>query len=524
MKQTNTSMRNAILLFCILISTNCTAQTSAIWNNFEKSNATGTEPILPDFSYAGYKYSEVPIPVVDYKIFDVTDFGAIAGDNLSDKNAIKKAVAAATEYGEGIIFFPSGKYYVNTETDDQSIIKIQASKIVFRGEGTIGNGAVLFFEKDLPPADPEKMWTVPQAIKVSTTLENKFLTKVIEDAKRETNQILVADASKIKKGDWVILKVQNNAEDLIKHDIEPLVIDPKWTAILEDGVKVNERHKVAQVLGDTVTFVEPIHYDIQSKHDWEIYSFAHLNHIGFENLTFEGNYTDDFEHHRSARDDSGWSILSISETVDSWIRDCTFRNVSIPVSFSASAAGTALNIKVEGKTGHSSVHAGNGSTGILLAKINDSAGMHHATGVGGGSTTGTVIWRSKHPATTSFEAHASQPRTTLFDNVEGGFFKGRAGGAVKNLPNHGRHLVLWNYLETDEADANFKFVATDSPYWRVVPPIIVGFHGSGTTFKKDEVQIIESLNTPVQPESLFEAQLELRLGTLPEWINQLKEE
>lgn len=515
----NRCFRTIIVFVFTLNFGSCKAQESTLWNDFVKSSATNSEPILPDFSYAGYKYSEVSIPDVNYKIFNVTDFGAVPNDGISDKEVIKKTIAAASKNGEGVIFFPKGKYLINTANDDQSIIKIQSSKIVFRGEG---NSSILFFDKDLPPADPKKMWTVPDAIKVSTEVKNEFLTNVVADARRESYKIEVNDASKLKKGDWVILKVQNNANDLIAHDVSPLVPEPKWTTLFEEGVTVNERHQVAQVSGNTVIFVEPIHYTVQAKHGWELHSFAHLNHIGFEKLAFEGNYTMDFEHHRSARDDSGWSILDISESVNSWIRDCSFKNVSIPVNFSASAACTALNIVIEGKTGHSSVHAGNGSTGILLGKIDDRAGMHHTTGVGGGSTTGTVIWRSKHLASTSFESHASQPRTTLFDKVEGGFFKGRAGGAVKNLPNHGRHLVLWNYKETDEAETDFKFVATDSPYWRIVPPILIGFHGSGTTFKKDEVQILESLGTPVEPESLFEAQLKLRLGALPQWIHDIK--
>ncbi|GAL82064.1 hypothetical protein JCM19274_2775 [Algibacter lectus] len=113
----------------------------------------------------------------------------------------------------------------------------------------------------------------------------------------------------------------------------------------------------------------------------------------------------------------------------------------------------------------------------------------------------------------------------MFDNVEGGFMTGRGGGAVQNLPTHGRYLVLWNYKETDAPEYNFDFVAKDSKYWRMVPPIIVGFHGSGTTFNENEVQINESHGVPVKPESLFESQLELRLGgSLPEWINEVKKQ
>lgn len=510
--------KSIIILVILIVSFNLSAQESAVWDDFVDSKKSGEEAILPDFSYAGYKYSEVPVPVVNYKVFDVTKFGAVPDDENSDKEAIQKTIDAASKNEEGVVFFPAGKYMINTKNDDGSILHINSSNIVLRGE----KGTTLFFDKDLPPADPKKMWTCPYAIKVSSLEKDEYLTTITGDTQRETFTITVADASKIRKGDWIIIQVRNNNKDLIKYDLEPLQPAPEWKSILNDGVQVNERHQVAKVKGNTITLASPIHYDIDKKDGWEVFRFAHLNHVGFENINFEGNWTKEFVHHRSAQDDGGWSILTVADCVDSWVKDCSFKNVNNPLSFDASASCTALNILVEGKIGHASVHAAGGSTGILIANVNDTAGMHHAVGVAGGSTTGTVIWRSAYPSHTSFESHASQPRCTLFDRVEGGFFAGRGGGARFNLPNHGRYLVLWNYKETDEAEKEFKFVATETWWWKIVPPIIVGFHGSGTTFKMDEVQIVESLGEPVKPESLFEAQLSLRLGKLPKWLEEVK--
>jgi len=511
---------NFIFTVIVFSFLSCNAQQSAVWENFKEAKKNGTQAILPDFSYAGYKYSEVEIPTVNYKIFDVTNFGAQPNDTISDKKALIKAIAAANKNGEGIVYFPRGKYYFFTGNDPLTPIQIKGSNIVFRGEGVGENGTILFFDKDLPAKDSTKLWTVPFMLQTVATGSDVKLADVVADVKRETFSVEVSDASQIKKGDWVILHVKNNSKDLIEYDLQPLIPDPAWSSILDKGVVVNERHQVASVKGNTVTFVTPIHYDIYKKHNWKISSFAHSKGIGFENLTFEGNWTKEFIHHRSAQDDGGWSILKMARLVDSWVKDCKFVNVSNAVAFSQSAASTALSITIEGKIGHSAIHAAGGSTGILIANVNDIAGMHHTYGVGGGSTAGTVIWRSKHPAHTSFESHASQPRCTLFDNVEGGFFLGRAGGARFNLPNHGRYLVLWNYNETDEAETDFEFWSTKTWYWKIVPPIVVGFHGAGTTFKKEDVQIVESLGTPVQPKSLFEEQLKLRLGKLPKWISE----
>lgn len=511
MKRTNL----LVFLFCCGVAL-LQAQESDLWKNFLQAKANGDEPILPDFSYAGYEYSEKTIPTVNYKQFNITDYGAVPNDGKSDKKAIQKAIKAAAKNGEGVVFFPEGKFRVNTEEDSKEVITIPSSNIVLRGAGM--DKSILFFEKDLQPKDPNKLWTVPYAIKTQARGAKKHLANVVADAQRETFKVEVDKPSSFQKGDWVVLKVQNNSKNLIEYELQPAKAAPEWRSILEKGVVVNEKHQVKSVVGNILTFFEPIHYDIQQKHGWSIQGYPHLKNIGFEKLTFEGNWTKDFKHHRSAQDDGGWSILNLHRVVNSWIRDSRFKNVSNAAKFSISAASTALNIEITGNLGHSSISAAGGSTGILLARINDKAGMWHSAGVGGGSTTGTVIWRSKHAAHTSFESHASQPRCTLFDQVTGGFFLGRAGGARQNLPNHGRYLVLWNYEETDEAEENFEFWSSKTWYWKIVPPIVVGFHGTGTTFNEEQIQVLESLGEPIKPASLFEAQLKSRLGKLPEWI------
>jgi hypothetical protein len=472
--------------------------------------------MLPEFSFAGYRYSEVAIPHADHTIFDVREFGAIADDGKSDKQAVIAAIRAAEANGSGVVYFPAGRFDINTADDELEPIRIKGSHVVLRGAGP--QLTTLFFMRDLPPRHPRKLWTSPYAITTDVGRKGDVITRVTSDARRETHGITVKDASGIKPGDWVVLEMRNASHELIAYELGGLEPEPGWTSLLEEGVKVNERHQVAAVDGNRISLVEPIHYDVRAVHGWSLREFPHLEEVGFENLAFVGGWQVDFVHHRSARDDGGWSILKLSGVVNSWVRNVVFRDVNRAATISASAATTILNARIEGHVGHQAINTSGGSTGVLIAASEDSAGMWHSFGVGGGSTTGTVIWRSSYAAHTSFESHASQPRTTLLDNVSGGFFPGRAGGAVKNLPNHGRELVLWNFQETDSPDENFLFVAPDSPYWRIVPPIVVGFSGAGTTFSTNQVGILESPGERVQPASLFEAQLRLRMGSLPAWL------
>ena len=43
-------------------------------------------------------------------------------------------------------------------------------------------------------------------------------------------------------------------------------------------------------------------------------------------------------------------------------------------------------------------------------------------------------------------------------------------------------------------------------------------------FNENTLEVLESNGSPVEPESLFEAQLALRLGKLPIWLNTLHKE
>lgn len=60
-------------------------------------------------------------------------------------------------------------------------------------------------------------------------------------------------------------------------------------------------------------------------------------------------------------------------------------------------------------------------------------------------------------------------------------------------------------------------------YWKILPSVVVGFHGASVKFVKEQVKLDESNGIPVEPQSLYEAQLKHRLGTVPAWLNALKQ-
>lgn len=492
---------------------------SKVWTEFEGQSKKGVPTELPDFSYAGYHHGEVGIPHVDHKVFDVTAFGAVPNDGQSDRAAIERSIAAATKNGSGIIFFPKGRFLVHEDSENTSPITIKGKHIVMRGSGSGQGGTELYMKHYLPAKNPTQLWTCPYLFNfVGAGVEDE-LTRVTADATRGEKVIKVKSAAAIRAGEWIVLRVKNSDKDLLDHDMCGCKVAPEWTKI-KSGVYVNEYHLVESVKGKTVTLKAPISHDIDADHNWKILSYAHYEEVGVEDIAFVGNWKGEFVHHKNSIHDGGYSMVKFNRIANGWITRCRFTDVNRACSISQSSNISVLNCTVTGTPGHSSISSG-ASTRVLVGLCDDSSSQWHAPGVSS-AVLGTVFWRVNYNEDTSFETHASQPRATLFDCVRGGFFIGRGGGARQNLPNHMEHLVLWNFNEIGEAEENFEFWSSQTWFWKIIPPYLVGFHGAGSTFNTDQVEVLESLGEPVYPTSLYEAQLALRLGQLPAWVEQVK--
>lgn len=512
-------------VLCIFI-TSCSVATKAQNNNsnasklFEQYKQNKENSILPDFSYAGYHNGEKEIPKSeDYKIFDVTKYGAIPNDTISDKAAIQRAINAANLNGSGIVFFPKGIFLINEDIDSSTSIVSNNSKIIIRGSGSGPGGTELYMKNALPPKNPEQMWTVPPILIFTARGKDVKIGRVVEPAKVGDFKITLNDTKNIKSGDWIILSMLNNDPALINAELAPHKASPAWTYLVSKGVDVKVYHQVAVVQNNTITLKTPITYNIDPKYNWEVQLFANSEEVGIENIAFVGAWKGKFVHHRSWMDDSGFTLFRFSRCTNSWIRDCRFADCNVAAVITQSANISVISCSVSGNPGHEAI-VSNGSTNVLMAKLVDEASMWHSFGSSHGSMN-TVIWRCSYPSTTCFESHASQPRNTLLDCVEGGLMQNRGGGALENMPNHMQGLVLWNYKQINVAIKDFEFWPANNIWWKIPNPVIVGFVG-GSTFNKDQVGYMESIGKRVTPNSLYEAQLLLRLGQIPDWLKQLE--
>lgn len=522
-----------VLIVCTLHSFCNYAQSnpSQLLKNWVSSLESGTEPILPNFSYAGYHNGEIGLPTsFSQTVYNVTDtaYGAVADDGNSDKDAILAAIAAAElNPSGGIVFFPPGEFHINETSDDvDEIIRISKSNVVLKGSGSGAGGTTLIQTSYTNPTNPNNYWTCPYLIQFKPSSTNRtHITNITANATRETYDVQVASTTGISVGQWVRLKLSDNDTNLIAAEFAPYAVVASYTSIAAE-VKTWEIHKVEAINGNTITFVEPIHKTIDSSYDWNLETFPVIEEVGIQDLNYEGGMDTSFVHHSGWQQDSGWSGIEFNQVANGWISNVYFTQMSNAAQLKLTGYSSAIQNNYYGNPGHAFISA-NASTGCLIGLNTDnSTGIHHGCGVSGPSI-GNTLWRNEMPTdgNSGTEIHANQPRANLIDACKGGLGM-NYGGSVSNQPNHLRHLVLWNFEGKGYVDTNFEFWRNNYTYAKIIPPIVSGL--VGFTISEDTSQSIsgtdkqyqenESPGTHVDETSLYEAQLTHRLGALPIWI------
>ena len=542
------------------------------YNDFLAQNP---ENLLLDFSYAGYMHGEsapLEAAALGYTIYDVTEYGAVADDGISDREAFLRCVEAATgktfaendnsltlasiEKANAIIYFPEGEFILHTAEDNHTVdgktysrtIQIRAGNFVLRGAGR--DRTTLVMQDCNLPTDEEVLYSSPAMLdfKHNSGLGSKMKIAVTANAAKGAFAVEVEDASALKVDSWVCLSMQNNDPACVAAELaagSPTAAElAEMTDIVNNGVKIYEYHQIRYVEGNKVTFHEPLMHEVDLKYtaftgtscyNWSILDYPHYENVGIEDFTFKGNAKDDFVHHGSWKDDGAYKPLGMTRLVNSWLRRVRFTSVSEACSVTNSANVSVYDIIFDGNRGHSSIRS-QASTRVFIGATVDKAdghlidspdtwkegaGQYHAVGVSKPSI-GTVLWRNTWGSDSCFESHATQPRATLIDCCTGGWMKYRQGGDQTQVPNHLADLTVWNFCSLTPQSGTFGWWDHNSYWWKFLPPVIVGFHGEATAFDADQVATDSSNGVPVAPGSLYEAQLKERLGNVPGWLESLK--
>jgi hypothetical protein len=497
----------ACTLLAVLLSAGVEPPVAELWTQFADARQRGAASELPDFSYAGYKFSEEELPDVSIRPeFAVTHYGATPDDDRYDDSAIQAAVDAAQDAGGGVVYFPPGRYLIAPDRDRDQRTRISQSHIVLKGSGSGPGGTEIFMN--------ERRIGDRQFVFRARRQRSERLTTIVKDAPRETFWVEVADASQLRVGQTVILRHQSEA--FTRQYFGSLPLAREWTRLFgrRGGMEIQEIHTIAQIEGERIRFANPIHFDLVNMPDepFSLDSYPTLVDCGVEDILFKGNwnsYPEEFVHHKDGIHDGGWCAIDMEAVEDSWIRNCEFRDWNECINVSGGYKVTIQDVHFSGKKGHTAIHARSGY-GVLVKNCRCDAGHHHGFGVGYGAVN-SVITQCQLQPDQNIDSHSGQPFATLYDDIEGGVFR-NLGGPHPGLPHHGRYMVFWNFRHRSSDGFHYNFWNVDERRnHTIAKPIFVGFRADQPiTFENEGCNDHPSVE--VQPKSLFEAQLALRLN------------
>ena len=552
-----------ILFAALYATTSLHAQTTTpAWQKFVNN---ADDNVLLDFSYAGYHHgTELPVDERDvnvlakklgYKVYNVCDYGAVPDDGKSDRKALEdiiNKIGRGKPNAKAIIYFPEGEYILHSKDDNttnaetgkvtSNTLNLVMGHVIIKGAGR--DKTFLTKEDPMLPTDPKVMYSSPKMISIRHNggKGDSQLAKVTGSAKKGDMSIEVADASKLKVGDWVKLILLNNDKEVIEEELKPYPVQSSMTNLINKGVNVVDRHQIKSIDGNRIVFEEPIMHAVNPAYGWEITTYLHYEEVGVEDLTFKGKAKKNFHHHAGWEDDGAYKPLDFMRQVNSWVRRVDFISISECMTFSECANCFLLDSEISGNRGHSSVRMQYSARGFIgkvwdhsngylnddkeFKEYKENLGQYHACGISKQSI-GNVIWQCHWGDDSCFESHATQPRASLFDQCCGGFMQFRMGGALDQLPNHLDDLTMWNFncLATnpnDPKEFNWWIYDQKNGWYKTLPPTFVGFHGKNVSFKEDEMKLNENQGKEVLPGSLYEAQLTRRLGSTPQWLIDAK--
>ena len=495
------------------------------WVDFTQKRAVGnlSEATLSDFSYTGYHFSEKEIPdVSNWNTLSVVDYGAVPNDDNYDDAAIQATINAAEASGvPTVVYFPAGRYVVSSEATKNSPILIRKSNIVLKGAGMGAGGTEIFSDKfgDSDNRFPYRFQFAP------TNVTSVDITNVTSNVKKGDYEVVVANTNGLSVGQSVDLYQRN--PDNIAANMPGLTFNPNWIRIINNGIRPYEKHIITSISVNTVTFKNPVQLNMPYNGTTVLKTHNTIEEVGVQDILFTSGwkyYPEIFRHHANEIVDYAWRAVYFSNVKNGWIKDCHFKDWNEMIQIEKSIAVTVKDILMTGKRGHTSFYS-RYSYGVLFENCIDNVseglteegkkGMLHGPGMRW-STTSSVFVNCNMQEDQAIDCHGYHPYANLLDNVNGGVLLGN-GGAEEAYPNSGPFLTFWNFKH--EA----SFISRLYDFWWLsgdnrrrthtfALPIFVGFQpGAGENIYFKNQRLDELRGRQVYPNSLFDAQLQLRL-------------
>lgn len=464
---------------------------------------------LPDFSYAGYRRGEAPLPRVDVAT-NIRDHGAVGDGEADDTEALRRAIAATER---GAVFLPAGRYRIT------EIVEIRKPGVVLRGAGP--EQTVLFCPRPLQEIKPNMAATTegrPTSnyswsggiVWVTGDFGSKELAAVIEPAALGATSLTLSPGAKLRVGQEVEVRQQDDAENSLAAHL--YADQPGDTSNLNGRARPTLVARVAAIDGDRVTLDRPLPFAIEARWKPQVVTFEPtVTEVGIEDLGFEfpvlpyeGHFTE-----------QGYNPIAFTRVAHCWVRNvaithcdsgpfassrfCTFEDIVFHSSRPADDRGNV---------GHHGVSFT--GTDNLLQRFRFNVKFVHDISLESWAS-GNVI-ASGSGVDLCFDHHRKAPYANLFTDIDlGAGTRPWASGGGRGLGKHtAARATFWN-LRAQRPQA--------WPPEAFGPELmnVVGLPSAQPPVKDPDGRWFEPVSptssTGLAPANLYEAQRERRLGS-----------
>lgn len=466
---------------------------------------------LPDFSFAGYRFGNEPIPRLPVRA-NVKDFGARGDGEADDTQAFVRAITAVSD---GAVLVPAGRYRIT------GVLKIAKSRVVLRGEGR--QRTTLFFPRPLAEMlGPAPEWAGGKAAQGHWSWgggvlwcegrdEGRKLAEVTAPARRGDRELELSSAREVRPGAVVRLLTREAPDGSLGRHLHADFADAGAGLLRDlDGRLVDWASPVAAVRGNRVTLERPLRLDVRLEWRPEIFAAApSVQDVGLEDFTIEfpgapygGHFTE-----------KGYNGIFFDGVQHAWVRRVDildsdngifFHTPTTSLQISRCVTISDVRLATRRRAGRVTGHHGialEGPQDCLVTDFEIDAEFIHDLTVDTVAC-GNVFSRGRG-RNLCFDHHTYAPYENLFTEIDAGigdrFWK--SGGPSDGGPRSAARETFWN-------------IRALSPPAEVPPHpqlIIVGM----TAWP--EVKTERTWIEPIPPESLaprnlYEAQLARRVG------------
>ncbi|HCN75938.1 MAG TPA: hypothetical protein DIT13_01940 [Verrucomicrobiales bacterium] len=162
------------------------------------------DKIVQDFSFAGYRRGEVPLPVTPPGLTynAVTTYGADPTGAVDSTVAIQSAINAAAAAGGGIVWLPAGLYKISPQGTNTYCLQINASGVVLRGAGT---GQTFLLNTQTVMRDKNIISVTGPSSAAWTTVQSPS-TNITTDLPGPVTEIPVVSVAGFAVGDHILVR------------------------------------------------------------------------------------------------------------------------------------------------------------------------------------------------------------------------------------------------------------------------------------------------------------------------------